>query len=95
MTARWEVSDEQWALLEPVLRPRHRADGRGRPWRDARHVLNGVLWVLGTGAQWRELARQVSALSDLPSAISAMGSQWQTGSHKRHPLLIELTCGVP
>ena len=55
MTARWEVSDEQWALLEPVLRPRHRADGRGPPWRDTRHVLNGVLWVLGTGAQWREL----------------------------------------
>jgi transposase len=55
MAARWEVSDEQWKLLEPVLRPRHRADGRGRPWRDTLDVLNGVLWVPGTGAQWREL----------------------------------------
>jgi transposase len=54
MTERWEVNDKQWALLESVLRPRHRADGRGRPWRDTRYVLNGVLWVLGTGAQWRE-----------------------------------------
>src|SRR5580658_2484295 len=55
MHGRWEVSDEDWALLEPILRPKRRADKRGRPWRDTRAVLNGILWVLGTGAQWREL----------------------------------------
>jgi transposase len=57
MHGRWEVTDEQWALLEPVLRPERRADGRGRPWKNTREVLHGVLWVLGTGAQWRELPR--------------------------------------
>src|SRR6185437_5473656 len=55
MRGRWELSDEQWAMVEPVLRPTRRADNRGRPWQDTRSVLNGVLWVLGTGAQWREL----------------------------------------
>ncbi len=55
MTGRWELNDEQWAVVEPVLRPVRRADNRGRPWHDTRAVLNGVLWVLGTGAQWREL----------------------------------------
>ena len=55
MRGRWEVSDAQWKLLEPILRPKVRRDGRGRPWHDTRAVLNGVLWVLGTGAQWREL----------------------------------------
>jgi transposase len=48
-------NDVQWERLAPLLEPKRRADGRGRPWRDARQVLNGVLWVLGTGAQWREL----------------------------------------
>src|SRR5512136_1818969 len=55
MGGRWEVTDKQWAVLEPVLQPERRRDGRGRPWHDTRAVLNGVLWVLGTGAQWREL----------------------------------------
>ncbi|MFZ0630889.1 MAG: IS5 family transposase [Acidobacteriaceae bacterium] len=41
--------------MEPVLRPQRREDNRGRPWHDTRAVLNGVFWVLGTGAQWREL----------------------------------------
>jgi transposase len=49
------VTDEQWELVEPILRPVRRKDNRGRPWHDTRSVLNGVLWVLGTGAQWREL----------------------------------------
>lgn len=55
MHGRWEVGDAEWELLEPILRPARRADHRGRPWHDTRAVLNGVLWVLGTGAQWREL----------------------------------------
>jgi transposase len=56
MPRRGEVNDEEWTVLEPLLRfPRRRADGRGRPPRDTRAVLNGVLWILRTGAQWREL----------------------------------------
>jgi len=55
MSGRWELTDEQWAVVEPVLRPRRRVDHRGRPWHDTRAVLNGVLWILGTGAQWREM----------------------------------------
>jgi len=55
MTGRWELNDEQWAVVEPVLRPIRRTDNRGRPWQNTRAVLNGVLWVSGTGAQWREM----------------------------------------
>ena len=51
-----DVTDEQWAFIEPLLpqRPR-RPDGRGRPRRDPREVFNGILWILRTGAQWADL----------------------------------------
>lgn len=58
MTGRWELTDEQWAVVEPVLRPSRRADNRGRPWHETRAVENGVLWILGTGAQWREMTEK-------------------------------------
>lgn len=51
-----ELTDEQWGVLEPLLpTPPKRADGRGRPWRQPREVLNGILWVLRTGAPWHDL----------------------------------------
>ena len=41
------LTDEQWAVLEPLIpEPPRRPDRRGRPWRDAREVLDGVLWVV-------------------------------------------------
>ena len=50
-----DLSDAQWAILKPLLQPQGRTEGRGRPWRDARAVLNGVLWILRTGAPWHDL----------------------------------------
>ncbi|MGO9844074.1 MAG: IS5 family transposase, partial [Candidatus Acidiferrales bacterium] len=50
-----DITDAQWAVLERLFRPKRRADGRGRPWQDTRAVLNGVFWVLRTGAPWHDL----------------------------------------
>src|SRR6201993_630384 len=50
-----DVTDAQWTILEPLFRHRRRPDGRGRPPKDARAVLNGVLWMLRTGAPWHDL----------------------------------------
>ena len=52
------LSDAQWEVVQPLLREKTRSDGRGRPWRDARAVLDGVLWILRTGARWQDLPRQ-------------------------------------
>ena len=51
-----DLTDEQWEILEPfLLVPSRRKDGRGRPWKESRAVLNGILWVLRTGAPWADL----------------------------------------
>src|SRR5216683_1984786 len=50
-----DLTEAQWQVLKPLLTPKRRPDGRGRPWRDARAVLNGILWVLRTGAPWHDL----------------------------------------
>jgi transposase len=52
-----ELTDAQWELLKPLVEPRTPKKRRGRPWRDTRQVLEGVLWILRTGAQWSELPR--------------------------------------
>jgi len=56
-----ELTDEQWKRIEPLLPkyPMTRAGGRRRV--DNRRVLEGILWVLRTGARWKDLP------DDLPS----------------------------
>ena len=49
---RHELTDAAWAVVEPLLPPRPRR--RGRPWRDHRAVVNGILWVLAAGVPWRD-----------------------------------------
>src|SRR5438094_5579612 len=51
-----DLSDDDWKVLDPLIpKPKHRNDGRGRPWKSRRSVLNGILWVLRTGAPWADL----------------------------------------
>jgi transposase len=60
MTRREELTDEQWAIIKPLMpEPARRADGRGRPWRDAREVLNGILWILRSGARGQDLPERL------------------------------------
>ncbi len=50
-----DLSDEEWAILEPLLE-RPRRDGRGKPRTvSRREVVNAILYVLRTGCQWRYL----------------------------------------
>lgn len=51
--ARHALTDAQWARLQPLLPPP--PHGRGRPRRDDRTIVEGILWRLATGAPWRDL----------------------------------------
>ena len=49
---RHELTEEEWRAIKPLLPNTRR---RCRPWKDHRTVLNGMLWILATGAPWRDL----------------------------------------
>ena len=48
---RFDLSDEEWAVIVPLLPKR----GRGPKRVDDRQVLNGIYYILRTGAPWRDL----------------------------------------
>ncbi len=52
--ARYDLTDEEFALLKPLL-PAERSGKPGCPYRSHRQVLNGIFWILRTGAPWRDL----------------------------------------
>ena len=47
-----ELSQEQWELLEALL-PKN--GNPGGQWKDHRPILNGIFWILRTGAPWRDV----------------------------------------
>jgi transposase len=49
---RHELTEAQWQLVADLLPP---AKAKGRPPRSARQMLNGMMWILMTGAPWRDL----------------------------------------
>ena len=54
-----ELTNEQWNRIEPIIvSSTPSKDPRGRPARDPREVLNGILWVLRTGAPWKDLPQR-------------------------------------
>jgi transposase len=52
---RYELSDAQWARLEPLLPHRTHHGKLGHPFNHHRPIINGILWLLHTGAPWRDL----------------------------------------
>ena len=63
------ISDDLWAVIEPVL-PVNQCR-RGRPWNDHRRTLEGIAWRFRTGSPWR----------DLPTEFGPWQSVWER--HKR------------
>ena len=49
-----DLTEAQWAILQPLLPPAKR---RGRPRTCLRRILNAILYVLKNGCPWRLLLR--------------------------------------
>ncbi|UQN07881.1 IS5 family transposase (plasmid) [Deinococcus sp. QL22] len=61
---REEITDEQWQRLEPLLPARF---GLGRPYLEHRPIVSGILWVLRTGAPWRDVPERFGKWTTIAS----------------------------
>jgi transposase len=68
---RHEMSDEQWQQVEPLLPPQKPKTGRSNL--DHRMVINGIIWILRTGAPWRDLPERYGKWQ----TVSSRFYRWQ------------------
>ena len=95
-TTLWEVPDGLWERIERLLPPEKPLGSRGRPALPNRQVLNGILFVLRSGCQWKGLKKEWFGAS---SSLHARFQRWNEAGvwqkvyrvmmkhyHKKHPI---------
>ena len=68
---RFDLSDEEWAVIEPHF-PKQ---GRGPARQDDRRVLNGIFYILRTGAPWRDLPERYGPRTTVYNRYSRWGQR--------------------
>ena len=73
--ARFDLTDQEWAIIEPLLP----APGRGPRRKDDRKVLNGIFYILRTGAPWRDLPERYGPRTTVYNRYNRLGVRgvWQ------------------
>ena len=71
-----ELTDEQWKMIEPLLPRAKRSKAGGRPPKENRDCLEGILWVLRSGARWKDLPAQYPS----PNTCRRRLRDWEEGS---------------
>ena len=54
MLRRYELTDEEWNRIAPLLPPEN-SGKQGRPQKCSRTILNGIVWIARSGTPWRDL----------------------------------------
>ena len=72
-----ELTDEQWERIKPHLPPGPRSRKGGRPRAGDRACLEGILWVLRSGARWKDLPRDRGFPS--PATCWRRLARWERG----------------
>ena len=67
-----DLTNEEWALIAPVI-PRAKRGGNKRTV-DVREVVNGLMYVLSTGCQWRAMPKDLPPRSTVNHYFLSLGS---------------------
>ena len=88
--ARFDLTDFEWSVIQPLLPNKP----RGVPRVDDRRVLNGIFWRLRTGAPWADIPERYGPLHDLREPLQPLAQGGRLGSafgggikglRRRHP----------
>src|SRR5690606_72750 len=63
-----DLTNEEWERIAPLLPPQK--PKVGRPASDHRRIVNGMLWVMRTGASWRRLPARYGSWRTVASRVS-------------------------
>lgn len=69
---RYEISDEEWERLEKYF-PARELGQMGRPRNDDRQMLNGIIWIVRSGAPWRDVPERYGSWNTVYSRFV----QWE------------------
>jgi putative transposase len=69
----YEISDEFWKKVEPLLPPPKPKKKSGRPRKEDRKIMNAIFYILRTGCQWKALPRSYGASSTVHDRFQ----EWQ------------------
>jgi len=72
--ARYDLSETEWRLIEPLLPNKPRGVARV----DDRRVINGIFYVLRTGSPWRDLPERYGPYTTVYNRFNrwAKGGVW-------------------
>jgi transposase len=77
LMARFDLTDAEWSIIAGLL-PGAQGKKNGRPRPDDRKVLNGIFFVLRTGAPWRDLPERYGPYTTVYNRFNrwAKGGVW-------------------
>ena len=86
---RYELTDREWAAISPMLPNKP----RGVPRVNDRRVLNGIFWVLRSGAPWRDLPQEFGPIRlVIIASFGGVGPAYGAGSWPHLPPLMMPPC---
>src|SRR5258705_9313585 len=74
-----DLTDDEWAHVAPLIEPAKRGGNRRHV--DVREVMNGIMYVLSTGCQWRAIPKELPPRTTLVTSMPILGWVGTEGFH--------------
>ena len=90
-----DLTDDEWGLVEPLIRPGK--TGGGKRTVIMREVVNGLMYILSTGCQWRAIPKDLPprSRSTTTSICGHMTARWNESTTRFMSSVANESSGTP